>query len=765
MGFTPDKGRFYYYYELSKSLVPVPEREAGFYDGLDNSITGLADYPGEGCASLREKLDAVKTKAQAAFAQFRAEAAARAVGPLLEGLSLLREVQADLNNDALSEESRQALSAYLGRKRRDFEELTARCLGLDLECLSERAHINPGEDFRVTARVWNHRGIPITGTEFAVRVPEGWETQSVDRDGGDEPAISREALFDITASRGAELTCPYWLVRPRDLYHYHWPEGGRAGHPFDRPLVELECELTLGDRQITLREPVIRREAFAGGYRELPLAVVPPISLHPKVNQEFLQVRPSAQRLELTAVARSNVESTRVEGRLKLEAPPGWHVEPGELHLVLGQLGDSRTVRFSVSIPEDTPAGVYLLRYIVQCGGRDYGVVLDAVRMAAPGLPRLPDEATCIKEQIITAPAAGNIHLIDAKFVPGMKYAYVKGADEDVLKSLAHFNLDFHLITDEEMGYIDLDQFDAIVVGPNAYLIHDQLRKNAPRLPKYVEQGGTLIVQYQGYGYQREQFVPYPFRYNQPHDRVTSEDAPVTILEPDHFIFNQPNEITPAVFDGWVHDRGLYFFGEWDKRYKPLLACSDLGEEPKKGGLLVTSYGRGTYIYTGYSLFRQLPAGVPGAFRLLANLLAVPAARILERARFLENVSLFAFMNEEQLQAVARIMSERWEEDAAYLCRQGDEGDEMYIIVEGEVEIIKESEGVDRVIYLAQEGEAIGEMQVLSRSARAAAMRSKGDVHLLVIEGGHFRSLMHQYPGMSDRVIQMLVEKLAAAGS
>jgi len=385
--------------------------------------------------------------------------------------------------------------------------------------------------------------------------------------------------------------------------------------------------------------------------------------------------------------------------------------------------------------------------------------------MAAPGLPRLPDEATCIKEQIIATPAVGNIHLIDAKFVPGMKYAYVKGADEDVLKSLAHFNLDFHLITDEEMGYIDLDQFDAIVIGPNAYLIRDQLRKNAPRLPKYVDQGGSLIVQYQGYGYQREEFVPYPFRYSQPHDRVTSEDAPVSVLEPDHFLFNQPNAITPADFDSWVHDRGLYFFGKWDKRYKPLLACSDLGEEPKQGGLLITSYGRGTFIYTGYSLHKQLPAGVPGAFRLFANLLAVPAARVLERARFLENVSLFAFMNEEQLQAVARIMSERWEENGVYHCHQGDEGDEMYIIVEGEVEIIKESQGEGRVIYLAQKGEAIGEMQVLSRSARAAAMRSKGDVHLLVIEGAHFRSLMHQYPDMSDRVIQMLVEKLAAAGS
>ena len=403
-----------------------------------------------------------------------------------------------------------------------------------------------------------------------------------------------------------------------------------------------------------------------------------------------------------------------VEGKLKLEVPSGWQVEPAAIQLALGEAADSTTLRFTVTIPQDTPEGVYPVRYVVECDGRDYGVVLNAVRMGAPGLPRLPDEATCIQEQIVTTPALGNVHFIDVKFVPGLKYAYVKGADEDVLNALGRFGLDFHLITDEEMGYIDLEQFDGIVIGPNAYLVRDELRKNAPRLPKYVEQGGCLFVQYQGYGYQRDEFVPYPFSYSQPHDRVTSEDAPVTILEPDHYLFSQPNVIGPADFEGWVHDRGLYFFGEWDKRYKPLLACNDLNEEPKKGGLLVASYGRGTFIYTGYSFFRQLPAAVPGAFRLFANLLAVPAALILERARFLKNVSLFAFMDDAQLQAVARIMSERWEDGGAYLCHQGDEGDEMYIIVQGDVDIIRESGEKHQVIYRAKQGEAIGEMQVLS---------------------------------------------------
>jgi hypothetical protein len=765
MGFVPHKGSFYYYYSLAKSLVPVTKRETGLYDGLDSSLTGLADYPGEASVSLRKSLKAIQDKAKTAFSKYRAEDATQAVEPLLEALSLLHVLQANLgDDDALGQGAKQALAMNLERKIKDFEEVTAECLGLDLECLSERARITPGEEFRVTARLWNHKEIPVNNVKFSFLAPTDWEIQPIASERPGESVISRETDYDFIISKAAELTCPYWLVRPRGLYRYHWPAGGYIGQPFDPPLVELECELTFGEHQITLEKPAIFREAFPGGYRELYLAVVPPMSLHPNGDREFLQVKDSVRHLTLQVIARSNMESMRVKGELKLEVPSGWQVEPAKIQLALGDVVDSMTVRFMVTIPKDTSEGVYPLRYVVECNGRDYGVVLNAVRMAAPGLPRLPDEATCIKEQIITTSALGNVHLVDVKFVPGLKYAYVKGADEDVLNALDRFGLDFHLITDGEMGYIDLEQFDAIVIGPNAYLVRDELRKNAPRLPKYVEQGGTLIVQYQGYGYQRDEFVPYPFSYSQPHDRVTREDAPVTILEPDHYLFTQPNMITPTDFDGWVHDRGLYFFGEWDKRYKPLLACNDLNEEPKKGGLLITSYGRGTFVYTGYSFFRQLPAGVPGAFRLFANLLAVPAALVLERARFLKNAPLFAFMNEEQLQAVARIMSERWEDGGVYLCHQGDDGDQMYIIVQGKVEIIRESGEKSQIIYQAKKGEAIGEMQVLSRGPRSAAMRCKEDVHLLVIEGAHFRDLMHQYPDMSDRVIQMLVQKLAAAG-
>jgi hypothetical protein len=153
----------------------------------------------------------------------------------------------------------------------------------------------------------------------------------------------------------------------------------------------------------------------------------------------------------------------------------------------------------------------------------------------------------------------------------------------------------------------------------------------------YVEEGGTLLVQHQGYGYARPGFAPYPFAFRQPHDRVTDEHAPITNLDAQHPALNRPNPLGVRDFDGWVRDRGMYFLGPRDHRYHPLLACADPGEEPKDGGLVTAEYGRGLYVYCAYSLFRQVPAGVPGAIRLIANLLALPQtmghARAVERRR------------------------------------------------------------------------------------------------------------------------------------
>jgi CRP/FNR family transcriptional regulator, cyclic AMP receptor protein len=181
-----------------------------------------------------------------------------------------------------------------------------------------------------------------------------------------------------------------------------------------------------------------------------------------------------------------------------------------------------------------------------------------------------------------------------------------------------------------------------------------------------------------------------------------------------------------------------------------------------KGGLLEASYGRGTYVYCAYSLYRQIPAGVPGAFRLFANLMGLAEARIQERRKRARTVPLFSSLTEEQLYPVARLMSERWVDDGEYLCRQGDRGGELYLVLDGEVEVIKESDGASRLVIVAGAGEALGDLAVLTDLPRSASLRARGLVKTLVMRGEHFRSLLREHPDMSLSVTRVIAERLAA---
>jgi len=769
MGAAPAPGDFFYYFSLQKSLVSVPDRETSFFDGLDPSLTGLADHPGNGSPFLRNYLEQIKNRTRDALRNLRADDPIEASTSLLEGLSLLRGKPAELEKAGLDSESKHAIDSYLARKLGDFEKVVARCLGLELECLSRRSRIIPGERFRVCTRLWNHRGNQIDKTAFTLRAPEGWRARPLTTEEVDEnPPFHSDYVtqvpvktdFEITAAEKADFTCPYWLVEPREPYQYKWPLGGPSSLPFAPPLVKVDCEVELGGHTITLQEAAVCRETFPGGFRELPLAVIPPIAVELRSSREFLPLMDAEQRLELQAVVRNNRDQP-IEGDLELMVPPGWVVTPDLIHLSLSEGRGTETVHHVVTIPSDAPAKRYALQYRIRCGKLHYGVVVSSVRMQEPGLPVLADESNCVKEEFIVKPSEVKLHLIDVEFVQGLQYAYVQGIKEELLDTLKPFGIGFHLISDAEMGYLDLTKFDAVLIGPNAYLIREALRKYASRLLKYVEQGGTLIVQYQGYRYQSSGFTPYPFGFKKPHDRVTHEDAPVKILDPSHVLFRLPNAITSTDFDGWVRERGLYFFGWWDKPYHTLLSCSDPGEDPKEGGLVECQYGNGTFLYTGYSFFRQLPAGIPGAFRLFANILALPEARILERIEFLKKVSLFSPLTEEQLDAVARIMSERWITDGAYVCRQGEVGQELYIVYRGELEILREARDQEEFIDAAKEGDCVGELAILGDIPRTASLRAQGDTRLLVIEGPHFLSLLLETPEMSIRLLKLLVKRLA----
>jgi len=762
MGFLPARGSFYYYYRLKKSRVNTKAREQCFYDGLDPTLLGLLDCPGGGPADLEEMLEAVQACTDAASRCFQPEEPSAAARPLFEGLDLLRKLRAKVDSETNTTNATRALARQVAYKIASFEEVIIGCLGIDAECIADRAHIAAGENLRVVANLWNSRGVQIEAVQFRMLLPPAWTIATVaPRDAGVGLAgtVEHQMVYEIVAADAAPTT-PYWLAEPRDGYCYQVP-GDYGCEAFGAPAVTLECEIGVAGHPLTLRRPATRREPFPGGYRGLPVSLLPAVSVKPKISRLFVPVSPDDHEIWLQITLHRYVSSAGHAARLQIAAPRNWSVSPPSLDMAAGAPGETAAGRFRLTIPGGTASGQYRIEYQVGPGEVRPAVTLDPVWMGAPGLSRQPDGSTCVREAFLAKPACVEVHVIQAKFASGLKYAYVNGAAEGLLDALGNFGLNIHAINDDEMGYLELSTFDAIVIGPNAYLIREELRKNAGRFLDYVSKGGTLIVQYQAYGYELQDFAPYPFDFSHPHDRVTCPDAPVTVLEPQHSLMTHPNKITDRDFAGWVHDRGLYFFGDYDKRYTPILGCNDAGEELKTGGLLSCGYGRGAFVYVGYSLFRQIPAGVPGAFRLLANLLAVPEALLIERVERLKKLFFFSNLSEEQLWAVAKIVSERYESAGTYLCRQGDPGQELFIVTKGEVEIIKET-ATGKTLFKAGQGQVIGEFAILADIARSADLRAMTDVQLLVISGVHFRALMRQYVEIAENMIRQLVTKLTS---
>ena len=763
MAFLPARGDYFSYYRLDRTLLGKAEHEEGMFDGLDPTLPGLPEHTGSSVAGLREVLETASDHARAAGAAYRPDRPVDAGLAALEGLAELRRCR-ELAAEERDEDVSQALDRALDRKIRDFEETTARCLAIDLECLIDRRRLTPGSRPRVTSRLRTSADRSIDGADMTLVVPDGWTARVADgprEERDSDGSLVLTESFEVSVPTSAALSPPYWLRQPPGTYRYAWPDGGPLGMPFDDPLISAACRVGIGRHELDITSPAMHRETFVGGFRELAPAVFPPVALRPRERRVLLPAAEREGRLELELAVRSMRDE--VAGTVRAEVPPGWGVHPTARDLSFDRVGQVHTVRFEVTIPADAKPGIHRIGYRMESDDRDYDIVLQPVRRRAPGLAGPVDETNCVAETFILAPAAVSIHLIEARFLKRLRVASIPGAGEDFLPSLRHFGIDMTGLTPEELSYRDLSLFDAIVVGPNAYLVHDDVRHNAARLLEYVERGGTLVCQYQGYGYQQPGLAPYPFRFRQPHDRVTSPDAPVTVLDPEHLALSVPNPIGPEDFDGWVHDRGLYFFGQWDKRYVPLLESGDPGQEPQRGGLLVAPYGRGTYAYAAYSFFRQIPDGVPGAVRLFANLLGLAEARILERAEQARNIPLLASLTDEQLYEVARLMSERWLDAGTLLCRQGDRGSELYMVLQGEVQVVKDEGGSEEVVYVAGIGDVVGELAAIADLPRSATLRAGTDVRILVMRGSHFRDFLRQHKDLAERITILLARRLASS--
>jgi hypothetical protein len=300
-----------------------------------------------------------------------------------------------------------------------------------------------------------------------------------------------------------------------------------------------------------------------------------------------------------------------IKGDVHLVAPNGWSVSPSAIPLDLKNANAEKDLQFSVRPP--TSSGEGILKAIVTTDGQSFSFAREKIAYPHIGVHILmpPAEAKLVRADIRT-----NGHLI----------GYIPGAGDDIPAALQQIGYAVKQLGEGDLALENLRQFSAIVLGVRIFNSQDRIGTWLPALVDYANTGGVVVVQYNTTAdLKSKEFGPYPLELSR--DRVTDETAEVRILAPDNSVLNAPNKITADDFKGWVQERGLYFPDKWDSHWTPILSSNDPGEQPHDGGLLIAKLGKGYFVYTGYSWFRQLPAGVPGAYRLFANLVSLRAAK------------------------------------------------------------------------------------------------------------------------------------------
>ncbi|HEX4418728.1 MAG TPA: PIG-L family deacetylase [Kofleriaceae bacterium] len=414
-------------------------------------------------------------------------------------------------------------------------------------------------------------------------------------------AVGHKELLKLSATVPAQAqpSTAYWLSQPPAPGHYTVDDPRQIGSPRQPPALAAAVDLAIAGRTVRAMLPVIHAWTDpVRGERTRPFVIVPPATVTPLRDAVMAPGRPGPLALRIRA-GRDALTAV-----VELELPRGWTAKPATQDVALAKLGDETTLQFEVSPEPGAAAGE--ARPIVRVAGTAWSLREDTIDYGH------------IPMQVVLRPAAVRLVPLQIK-IPTGRIGYVRGSGDSIPADLTHVGFTVDELDDEALRAGDLGRYATIILGIRAYNTRAALRATHPRLMAYVERGGTLIVQYNTLGVEGP-IGPYPLELGR--DRITDETAAPTFLDPKDPLLTTPNKIGLADFDGWVQERGIYFASKWDPRYHPVLRFSDPGEGPLDGAVVVARHGKGRYIYTGLVMFRELPAGVPGAYRLFANMIA-----------------------------------------------------------------------------------------------------------------------------------------------
>jgi len=481
-------------------------------------------------------------------------------------------------------------------KSRQLDHILQSCLGLAVETTIPQSEVVPGEKMPFHHVVTIHADTYVHWV--AVRYPGSQVTPKI------ELHPNEPAAFDSveTLPANTPLTQPYWLREEHTPGMFVVDDATLIGQPENPPPFPVEQVFEVGGQTLVIPDvPVQVLPDSTGREIRRPLDVIPPVSL--KFGAQVALFAPGkthAVEVEITA------SRPGLSGTLQLDLPDGWTASPAGQPFAMGAVGARKTFSFDITAPAQ-PASAKIIAD-AEIGGVHYRNEREEI--SYPHIPR----------QLLQPPAKLKVLSLDLA-TRGHTVGYLPGAGDNVADCLKQMGYDVKILDDPDLTTNELPRFDAVVIGVRAFNVRTNLAPHLPALFAYVEAGGTVVEQYNRPDPRVTPLAPFDLHLSS--DRVTDETAAMTFLAPDHPALNSPNKITSADFDGWVQERGIYFPDHWDDRFTPILACNDPGESPLKGSLLVAQYGKGYYVYTGLVFFRELPAGVPGPYRLFANLLSL----------------------------------------------------------------------------------------------------------------------------------------------
>ncbi len=611
-------GPHYEFYRLIDSVLPPTTDKDGhekdFFDGIDTSLPALAKRLGQDASKapwLQPGLKRLQDDVDQATAAAKKNPTS-AANPLLNGLQNARQLLSKVKDSELSSLQKDELRVQLQTKEEQFAQAADLAAGAGLMLAADVPPASnaddafmavPGQTFDVTATTAsNESGLKFTNV--TLDVPRGWSMRRL----AHAPS-SNTWQFAVTVAADAEYTRPYWhRDNPETDAVNTVDEAKYATLAFPPPPLQARATYTLNGKQGVVHAIcTVTFKNSDGEKSKRALAVAPPFSVELEPSTEVIPIS-TGRATRIRVAVRSNI-ATRGDADLKLELPTGWSSDPESQLLSFQHPGESKDASFRVQ-PSALREGRTEIKASLAYEHKTYHVGYTVVTR--------PDLDTFYYYQ----PATQRVSMVDVKVPTGLKVGYIMGAGDDIPTVLNEIGMDVTQISAESLATVNLSQYGTIVLGIRAYDTQKDVVANNKKLLDYVAGGGTLVVQYNADvpDFNNGHFTPYPAQLSRA--RVSVEEAPVDILAPDDTVFHYPNQITRKDFEGWVQERGLYFMGQWDEHFKPLLSCHDPEEEPQKGGLLSANYGKGKYIYTGYAFFRQLPAGVPGAIRLYVNLLS-----------------------------------------------------------------------------------------------------------------------------------------------